>query len=73
MFANYDPDKKQLDTVLPDRNISIGFTFAVKNLNGNRRAIDIRNLSTKPEEQEILILPYSVFIQNKKHKELKFN
>ncbi|CAF1463967.1 unnamed protein product [Rotaria sp. Silwood1] len=60
-FAAYDRDMQKLDKEGKAGEVSIGCTYIIKNINGNRRAIDISGISEHPHEEEVLLLPYSVF------------
>ena len=67
VFSAYDRDKKNLCQPNSQGMISIGLTFRIKNINENRRAIDISSISTKEEgEDEVLLMPYSVFLITKR-------
>lgn len=65
-FSAYDRDNKQICQPNAQGMISVGLTFRIKNIDGNRRAIDISRISTKEDEDEILLLPYSVFLITKR-------
>lgn len=57
IFSAFDQTSNQQDQT----RILIFCTYIIKNLNGTCRALDISSISKHPEEEEVLILPYSVF------------
>ena len=64
MFAGYDRSDDTLDST--DETItSILCTYIVKNINGKRRALDMSCISTIKDEEEVLLLPYSIFLITK--------
>ncbi|CAF2641520.1 unnamed protein product [Rotaria sp. Silwood2] len=65
-YSGYDRQKRKLLWEDEEKKISIFWTIIIKNLNGIRRALDISNRSQFPDEQEVLLLPYSVFTITKK-------
>ncbi|CAF2037864.1 unnamed protein product [Rotaria magnacalcarata] len=65
-FAAYDEDTQKLDKENDPGVLSSLFTFIVKNIDGNRRALDISGYSRIPDEEEVIILPYSTFLVTKK-------
>lgn len=66
IFSAYDRGTNNLDQANAQGMISIGLTFRIENINGNRRAIDISSISTKEDEEEVLLMPYSVFLITKR-------
>ena len=49
-----------------EKNVSIYCTYIIKNTAGNRRALDISKISKYSREEEVLLLPYSVFLITKR-------
>ncbi|CAF1527287.1 unnamed protein product [Rotaria sp. Silwood1] len=74
IFAAYNRTEQKLDREGKEGEVSIGCTFIIKNINGNRRALDISGISERLDEDEVLLLPYSVFrITERKTIELQNN
>ncbi|CAF4317340.1 unnamed protein product, partial [Rotaria sordida] len=48
MFAAYNRTEQKLDREGKEGEVSIGCTFIIKNINGNRRALDISGISKHP-------------------------
>ena len=64
-FSAYSRSEKKFD-IKDESQTSIVCTYIIKNLNKNRRALDISQYSNHPEEEEVLLMPYSVFMVTKK-------
>jgi hypothetical protein len=65
IFSAYNRTDQKFDRV-EDGMISFGCTFIIKNIFENRRAVDISGISVHPYEEEVLLLPYSVFLITKR-------
>ena len=61
MFSDYDSEEKKPCPGDKKGKISFLFIFTIENING-RRTLEIGALSKYPQEEEILLLPYSVFL-----------
>ena len=59
-FSGYHASEKTVQTD-GERCISICCTYIIKNAHDNRCALDISEVSEYPDEEEVLLLPYSVF------------
>ncbi|CAF1247215.1 unnamed protein product [Rotaria sordida] len=66
IFASYNRTEQKLDREGKEGEVSIGCTFIIKNIDGHRRALDISGISEYPYEEEVLLLPYSVFLITKR-------
>ncbi|CAF3949888.1 unnamed protein product, partial [Rotaria sordida] len=51
MFAAYNRTEHKLDGEDKEGEVSIGYTFIIKNINGYRRALDISDISERPNTE----------------------
>lgn len=66
VFAGYSRSEQKFDREDEADVVSIYCTFIIKNINENRRALDISSISSRPHEEEVLLLPYSIFLITKR-------
>ena len=72
-FSGYDPIEQKLDANTEEK-VSIFCRYDIKSTDGTCRALNIRSMSERPDEDEILLLPYSLFrVKEKKIIELPNN
>ena len=65
-FSGYDRLQQCLLWGATEDDASIFCTYIIKNINGHRRALDISGISRFPDEEEVLLMPYSVFLVTKR-------
>ncbi|CAF1034967.1 unnamed protein product [Rotaria sordida] len=72
MFAAYNRTEHKLDGEDKEGEVSIGYTFIIKNINGYRRALDISDISERPhrimDTPEVVSLNQSFVLPRKSSK-----